>query len=180
MEVETRGGERPIPGVSVGGLEVAGGGEGPGRRVPEAAAEVGDQRQRRPQRRDLRHEGRVLRHAPQRVVQRARPPLDAARRLVDAQRGRRLGRGLRCRRRHGGRRDESCGPLRFANWDLARNAEGQTQKIMWNYQPVYPREQRDFGPLKKVSPNAFCFFEKKNQTFILKKSNFTHFNRQLY
>jgi hypothetical protein len=51
---------------------------------------------------------------------------------------------------------------------------------MWNYQPVYPREQRDFGPLKKVSPNAFCFFEKKNQTFILKKSNFTHFNRQLY
>ena len=99
MEVEACGRERPVPGVAVGGLEVAGGGEGPGRRVPEAAAEVGDRRQRRPQRGDLRHEGRVLRHAPQRVVQRARPPLDAPRRLVDAQRRRWLGR----RRRHGER-----------------------------------------------------------------------------
>ena len=63
MEVEACGRERPVPGVAVGGLEVAGGGEGPGRRVPEAASEVGHQRQRRPQRRDLRHEGRVLRHA---------------------------------------------------------------------------------------------------------------------
>lgn len=103
MEVEACGRERPVPGVAVGGLEVAGGGEGPGRRVPEAAAEVGDQRQRRPQRRDLSHEGRVLRHTPQRVVQRALPPLDAPRRLVDAQRRQWLGRGLRCRRRHGGR-----------------------------------------------------------------------------
>ena len=103
MEVEACGREGPVPGVAVGGLEVAGGGEGPGRRVPEAAAEVGHQRQRRPQRRDLRHEGRVLRHAPQRVVQRARPPLDAPRRLVDAQRRRWLGRGLRRRRRHGER-----------------------------------------------------------------------------
>lgn len=84
MEVEARGGEGPVAGVSVCGFEVACGGEGAGRRVPEAAAEVGDQREPRPQRRDLRHEGRVLGHALQRVVKRALPPLDAPRRLVDA------------------------------------------------------------------------------------------------
>lgn len=117
MEVEAGSGEGPVPGVAIRGLEVAGGGEGTGRGVPEAAAEVGHQRQRGPQRRDLRYEGRVLRHAPQRVVQRARPPLDAPRRLVDAQRRRRrnVGRSLRRRRGHGerGERDASCG---FANW----------------------------------------------------------------
>ena len=86
MEIEAGGGEAPVAGVAVGGLEVAGGGEGARLRVPEAAAEVGDQRQRRPERRDLGHEGRVVRHAPQRVVQGALPPLDAPRRLVDAQR----------------------------------------------------------------------------------------------
>ena len=117
MEVEAGSGEGPVPGVAIRGLEVAGGGEGTGRGVPEAAAEVGHQRQRGPQRRDLRYEGRVLRHAPQRVVQRARPPLDAPRRLVDAQRRRRRNvcRSLRRRRGHGerGERDASCG---FANW----------------------------------------------------------------
>lgn len=44
MEIEAGGGEAPVAGVAVGGLEVAGGGEGARLRVPEAAAEVGDQR----------------------------------------------------------------------------------------------------------------------------------------
>ena len=128
MEVEACGREGPVPGVAVGGLEVAGGGEGPGRRVPEAAAEVGDQQQRRPQRGDLRHEGRVLRHAPQRVVQRARPPLDAPRRLVDAQRRRWRGR----RRRHGERereRERERCELQFAKWQRWSDRNSGT---MWN------------------------------------------------
>lgn len=95
VEVEAGGGEGPVARVPIGGLEVAGGGDGAGRQVPEPAAEVGDQRQRRPQRRDLRHERGVVRHAPQRVVQRALPPLDAPRRLVDAQRRRPSGGGIR-------------------------------------------------------------------------------------
>lgn len=116
MEVEAGSGEGPVPGVAIRGLEVAGGGEGMGRGVPEAAAEVGHQRQRGPQRRDLRHEGRVLRHAPQRVVQRARPPLDAPCRLVHAERRRRRNLSSRIRRRRGhGERDASCG---FAKWGL--------------------------------------------------------------
>ena len=122
MEVEAGSGEGPVPGVAIRGLEVAGGGEGTGRGVPEAAAEVGHQRQRGPQRRDLRYEGRVLRHAPQRVVQRARPPLDAPRRLVDAQRRRRrnVGRSLRRRRGHGGEELERC-ELRFGELRAGRS-----------------------------------------------------------
>ena len=118
VEVEAGSGEGPVPGVAVRGLEVAGGSEGTGRGVPEAAAEVGHQRQRGPQRRDLRHEGRVLRHAPQRVVQRARPPLDAPCRLVDAQRRlrRNVGRSLRRRRGHG-EREIRAAALRSWGWE---------------------------------------------------------------
>lgn len=98
VEIEAGGGEGPVTGVAICGLKVAGSGKGAGVRVPEATAEVSDQRQRRPQRRDLGHERRVLRHAPQRVVQGAPPPLDSPSRLVDAER-RLFGRGLRLRRR---------------------------------------------------------------------------------
>ena len=122
VEVEAGSGEGPVPGVAVRGLEVAGGSEGTGRGVPEAAAEVGHQRQRGPQRRDLRHEGRVLRHAPQRVVQRARPPLDAPCRLVDAQRRRQrtVGRSLRRRRGHGERREMRAAVLRSGGWEKSK------------------------------------------------------------
>jgi hypothetical protein len=54
VEVEARRGEGPVSGVSVCGLEVACGDECAGRRVPEAAAKVGDQRERGPQRRVVR------------------------------------------------------------------------------------------------------------------------------
>lgn len=48
MEVEAGGGEGAVVGVAVGGLEVAGGVEGGGAGVPEAAAEVGEERELRP------------------------------------------------------------------------------------------------------------------------------------
>lgn len=49
MEVEAGGVEGPVVGVAVGGFEVAGGVEVGSRRIPEAAAEVGEEREVRPE-----------------------------------------------------------------------------------------------------------------------------------
>ncbi|RZR95320.1 hypothetical protein BHM03_00024152 [Ensete ventricosum] len=82
VEVEARGAEAPVVGVPVGGLKVAGGLESGG--VPEAAAEICDEREARPQSGDLGHEGGVLVDGAQSVVDRIIHPLDAPRRPVDA------------------------------------------------------------------------------------------------
>lgn len=49
MEVEAGGVEGPVVGVAVGGFEVAGGVEVGSRRIPEAASEVGEEREVRPE-----------------------------------------------------------------------------------------------------------------------------------
>lgn len=58
VEVEARGVEGPVVGMAVGGLEVAIGLELG--RVPQPAPEIGQERELRPQQRDLSDEDRVL------------------------------------------------------------------------------------------------------------------------
>jgi hypothetical protein len=82
VEIEASDVEGPVAVVAVRGLEVAGAMEAG--RVPEAAAEVGEQRQAGPQAVDLRDEERVVVDGAQGVVQRVLLPLDLPRRLVDA------------------------------------------------------------------------------------------------
>lgn len=83
MEIEPRGVEGQVAGMAIGGLEVAGGVEGGG--VPEAASEVGDQGEARPELGDLRDEDGVLVNRPQGVVEAVVPPLYDPRGAVDAQ-----------------------------------------------------------------------------------------------
>lgn len=75
MEVKAGGAEGPVVGVAVGGLEVAGGVEAGG--VPEAAAEVGEEGETRPQPGDLRHEDGVLVDRAEGVVEGVLPSLYA-------------------------------------------------------------------------------------------------------
>lgn len=83
MEIEARGVEGQVIGVAVGGFEVTGGVEGG--RVPEAAAEVGEEREVRPQLGDLADEDGVLVYRPESVVQAVLLPLYPPRRSVYAQ-----------------------------------------------------------------------------------------------
>lgn len=82
MEVEAGGAEGAVVLVAVGGLEVAGGVEVGG--VPEAAAEVGEEGERRPEPGDLADEDGVLVDGAEGVVEGVVAPLYAPRRLVDA------------------------------------------------------------------------------------------------
>lgn len=82
MEVEASGAKGAVVGVAVGGLEVAGGVEALG--VPEAAPEIGDEREVRPDAGDLGDEDGVLVDRAERVVDRVLSLFDASRCFVDA------------------------------------------------------------------------------------------------
>lgn len=82
VEVEAGGAEGAVVGVAIGGLEVAGGVEVGG--VPEAATEVGEERELRPELRDLADEDGVLVYRSQCVVHCVFSLLYASRRSVYA------------------------------------------------------------------------------------------------
>ena len=83
MEVEAGGVEGAVVGVAIGGLKVAAAVEVG--RVPEAAAEVGEKRELRPQLRDLAHEDGVLIDGSQRIVESVISSLYASRCPIYAQ-----------------------------------------------------------------------------------------------